>query len=375
MPQVKASSIKQSRKKYARDEGVGIARKQIEVNAKVPCSMAAQRSYSEPSRTCYTNDQLRKMMRVLAKYPAENDNQTPPHVIKAYDPKTMRPYAKHHQKKAGLIDTLKNAMGTNQRDWVRQLPYGQMYMDSGRIKPRAFTTSELDSRWKPHSDACNSRNTELTQGSVLDATRTILPRAVVVDVLRPNAPLYRAYEKLPPLQPGQPKRSSDHTGYKTIQHRMRVAASAVRVTAGKYYVWFYNTSRDPGGAGGGNHWTVFILDKRHKKPVAHYIDSLGKKTLPKKIQELVNELDIATEDVRINPFKFQRNMYDCGMWAIFFTYAVYKGDTMQKLHDNKVNDSIMGELRKIWFAPLTGQDPEYEELPAKKKARRNRKKQ
>ena len=320
---------KAPKKKAVRDTGVGFNRKQITQASGVPCSVMAKRSYSAAAKSCYTTDQLRKMVRVLAQYPAENPGAIPPKA-EPYDPTEMLPYAKKHRKKAGLVETLEVPLGARQESWPDKLPYGfsasktsgsKGYMNDARIKPRAYAKEELEARWKLPNDA-HGAATWCDRDAVQAGIARLAPRIVVVDLgLRPGNPLY------------------DTKRFTSIKKRIRAAVSERAGAASKFYVWVYNP---------GNHWTVFINDQRNGRNRGYYIDSFGG-PMPGVFKKLVKELKITPANLTVNEHRFQRDGAQCGMWTIFFAYSIYKGDKLQALIDSKVSDKDMKKMRKVLF--------------------------
>lgn len=331
-----AKGVSKPKKKAAKvEKGVGFNRKQITSAASVPCSVIAKQSYSESAKSCYTNDQLRKMMRVLALYPKENPGAIPPNA-NLYDPSDMKPYAKKHQRKSGMIETLKVPLGAKQEEWPDKLPYGfsnskisrsKGYMNDKRIKPRAYDKDELEARWKLPNDAYNDA-TQCDLDGIQAGYARLAPRIVVVDALRQGTPLI------------------NKTLYKTIGQRIRkVLSLRGGRPSSKFYVWLYNP---------GNHWTVFINDKRGKRNIGYYIDSFGRGGVPPIFQKLAEKLKIKKEDIVVNTHKFQRDGSQCGMWSIFFGYSIYKGDSLPKLVASGVSDNDMKRMRKVLFVQGKG---------------------
>lgn len=102
---------------------------------------------------------------------------------------------------------------------------------------------------------------------------------------------------------------------------------------------------------GGSHWVgLYINLKNKQKPIVSYFDSYGYKT-PPLIARLMRsfKLQIKRCELGFNARRFQYGGSECGMFSMYFIVCMIKGISFRDFCKDSVNDSMMLELRKIFF--------------------------
>jgi hypothetical protein len=287
--------------------------KRLLPSVKGPCSTQGLKSYQVSPHSCYTSAELRKMAQVLKRVRVSGANE--------YNPKSIKPWASKNRGKGGLVDTLQGPLGEDQRSWPDKFDgYYESHMKNADIKPRPVTKEELERKQKPISRACR-RGTWLDTGDILVALDRLIPTAILMGVAKR----------------GDKRWSNASEIEADIKRKVRERQKEGVKRPSQFYYWVLNP---------GNHWTVLVLDDRGEKRTLVYLDSLAGKP-PKLALRIASVLGLK---LRTSTTKFQRNASDCGMWAIFFVYSLFKRTSLKKLESSGVTDRDMQQLRKDLYA-------------------------
>lgn len=102
----------------------------------------------------------------------------------------------------------------------------------------------------------------------------------------------------------------------------------------------------------GSHWIALFVNI--PKAEINYWDSYGYKPpeevikLMNKIKSQLTELNIESK-IQINKFRHQYKGSECGVYSLHFIIKQLKGDSYNKVCDNKISDDEMNDYRQMFF--------------------------